>query len=208
MNNKFEIQDILVAVDEILNNKNTNSKTIKDITPVRQNTHVSLGDKIIGNGNDCYIIAEAGLNHNGDLKIAKELIDQAVLSGCSAIKFQSFTKGSRVSKTQKFARYAEEADGLQENIYDLFDRLSLSFKDQREIFNYAAKKNIPIFSTPFDFESVDFLEDIGVFAYKIASMDLVNLPLIEYIGKKMKPIILSTGMSTLSNIEDAVNSIC
>ncbi len=193
--------------DEILNNKNTNSKTIKDITPVRQNSHVSLGDKIIGNGNDCYIIAEAGLNHNGDLKIAKELIDQAVLSGCSAIKFQSFTKGSRVSKTQKFARYAEEADGLQENIYDLFDRLSLSFKDQREIFNYAAKKNIPIFSTPFDFESVDFLEDLGVFAYKIASMDLVNLPLIEYIGKKMKPIILSTGMSTLSNIEDAVNSI-
>ena len=71
-----------------------------------------------------------------------------------------------------------------ENIYDLFDRLSLSFKDQREIFNYAAKKNIPIFSTPFDFESVDFLEDLGVFAYKIASMDLVNLPLIEYIAKK------------------------
>ena len=122
--------------------------------------------------------------------IAKELIDQAVLSGCSAIKFQSFKKDSRVSKTQKFAKYAEEADGLQENIYDLFERLSLSFKDQKEIFRYASKKNIPVFSTPFDLESADFLEKLGVFAYKIASMDLVNLPLIEYVAKKMKPMMI------------------
>ena len=193
--------------DEILNNNKINSKTIKQITPVTQNSIVKLGDKKIGPGNECYIIAEAGINHNGDVNVAKELIDQAVLSGCSAVKFQSFTKDSRVSKTQKFAKYAEEADGLQENIYDLFERLSLSFEDQRSIFNYASSKNIPVFSTPFDFDSVDFLEKLGVFAYKIASMDLVNLPLIEYVAKKMKPIILSTGMSTLSNIEDATNVI-
>jgi len=193
--------------NEILKNRNLNSKTIKEIMPVKQNSHVKLGDKIVGIGNETYIIAEAGLNHNGDVKIAKELIDQAVLSGCSAIKFQSFTKGSRVSKTQKSVKYAEEADGLQENIYDLFERLSLSFEDQKEIFSYANSKKIPIFSTPFDIKSVDFLESLDVFAYKIASMDLVNLPLIEYVSQKMKPIILSTGMSTLSNIEEAIDII-
>ncbi len=193
--------------DEILKNNKINSKTIKETIPVLQNSYVKLGDRIVGPGHECYIIAEAGLNHNGDINIAKQLIDQAVLSGCSAIKFQSFKKDSRVSKTQKFAKYAEEADGLQENIYDLFKRLSLSFKEQKEIFSYARSKNMPIFSTPFDFESADFLEKLGVFAYKIASMDLVNLPLIEYVAKKMKPVILSTGMSTLSDIEDAVNII-
>ncbi len=193
--------------DEILNNNKFNSNTIKQIKPALQNSYVKLGNSLIGNGEECYIIAEAGLNHNGDVNVAKELIDQAVLSGCSAIKFQSFVKGSRVSKTQKFAKYAEEADGLQENIYDLFERLSLSFEDQKTIFNYASTKNIPIFSTPFDIASVDFLEELGVFAYKIASMDLVNIPLIEYVAKRQKPIILSTGMSTLSNIEDAVNTI-
>ena len=191
--------------DEILNNNKINSNTIREIKPVKQNSYVKLNNNIVEKGNQCYITAEAGLSHNGDIKIAKELIDQAILSGCSAIKFQSFTKDSRVSKTQKSAKYAEEADGLQENIYDLFKRLSLSFEEQKEIFDYAETKNLPIFSTPFDFESVDHLEKLGVFAYKIASMDLVNLPLIEYVAKKMKPIILSTGMSTLSNIEDAVN---
>lgn len=193
--------------DEIINNKKINSKTIKEIKPVKQNRFVKLGNKIVGEGKECFIIAEAGLNHNGDVNIAKELIDQAVLSGCSAIKFQSFVKGSRVSKTEKYAKYAEEADGLQENIYDLFDRLSLSFDDQKIIFDYAKSKKIPIFSTPFDNKSVDFLESLNVFAYKIASMDLVNLPLIEYVASKMKPIILSTGMSNLSNIEDAINVI-
>ena len=193
--------------DEILNNNNTNSKTIKEITRVKQNSYVKLNNDIIGKGNSCYIIAEAGLNHNGDVDVAKELIDQAVLSGCSAIKFQSFTKGSRVSKTQKSAKYAEEADGLQENIYNLFERLALSFEDQKIIFDYANAKKISIFSTPFDIESVNFLEELNVFAYKIASMDLVNLPLIEHVAKTLKPIILSTGMSTLSNIEDAISVI-
>ena len=193
--------------DEILNNNKTNSKTIKEIKPVTQNAYVNLNDNVIGLGNECYIIAEAGLNHNGDIEVAKELIDQAILSGCSAIKFQSFIKGSRVSKTQKSAKYAEEADGLQENIYSLFDRLALSFEDQKLIFDYANSKKMPIFSSPFDIESVNFLEELNVFAYKIASMDLVNLQLIEYVAKTMKPMILSTGMSTLSNIEDAVSTI-
>ena len=193
--------------DEILNNNKTNSKTIKEVKPVKQNSHVKLNNNIIGSGHDCYIIAEAGLNHNGDVEVAKELIDQAVLSGCSAIKFQSFTKGSRVSKTQKSAKYAEEADGLQENIYNLFERLALSFEDQKLIFDYAHSKKMPIFSTPFDIESVNFLEELNVFAYKIASMDLVNLQLIAHVAKTMKPVILSTGMSTLSNIEDAISII-
>lgn len=193
--------------NEILDKNNTKSKTIKDIKPVVQNREVSLNGHIIGDGKPPFIIAEAGLNHNGSVEMAKQLIDNAIIAGCSAIKFQTFSKDSRVSKEEKAAKYAEEADGLEENLYDLFQRLSLSYADQKEIFDYAKLKKMPIFSTPFDNESVDLLEDLNVFAYKIASMDLVNLPLIKYTAQTMKPIILSTGMSTLSNIEDAIDTI-
>ena len=193
--------------NEILNNNNTKSKTIKDIKPAIQNKIVNLNGQLVGEGQEPFIIAEAGLNHNGSVEVAKQLIDNAVLAGCSAIKLQSFSKDSRVSKEEKAAKYAEEADGLEENLYDLFQRLSLSYNDQKKIFEYANSKKMPIFSTPFDNESVDLLEELNVFAYKIASMDLVNLPLIRHTARTMKPIILSTGMSTISNIEDAVDVI-
>jgi sialic acid synthase SpsE len=107
----------------------------------------------------------------------------------------------------KTANYAETADGLQESIPDMFDRLTMSFEDQSKVFDYARSKGIEIFSTPFDEKSVNFLESQNVKLYKIASMDLVNLPLIKCVARTKKPIILSTGMSTLSNIEDAVNTI-
>ena len=92
-------------------------------------------------------------------------------------------------------------------MYDMFSRLSMPFDDQKELFNYARNCGIQIFSTPFDFESVDFLESLEVDLYKIASMDLVNLPLIEYVAKTQKPIILSTGMSNLGMIEDSLQVI-
>ena len=161
----------------------------------------------IGEGNLPYIIAEAGMNHNGSLKIGKALIDEAIKTKCNAIKFQTFLPDSRVSSKIKSAHFAEKADGIEETLHDMFSRLSMPFSEQKELFSYARKHGIEIFSTPFDFESVDFLETMGVGVYKIASMDLVNLPLIEYVAKTQKPIILSTGMSNLGTIEDAIGVI-
>ncbi len=169
------------------------------------NQKIIINNEIIGPGEKAYIIAEAGLNHNGSVAIAKKLIDEAKKAGCNAVKFQTFTKNSRVSKKVKSANYAEKIIGLEESIDEIFSRLSLPYKHQVEIFKYGRKKNIEIFSTPFDFESVDFLESMNVKLYKVASADLVNLPLINYIASKGKPVILSTGMSNLSNIEDAIN---
>ena len=114
---------------------------------------------------------------------------------------------SRVSKYVKSENYAEKIIGTQESISQLFNRLSLSFNIQKKIFTYAKRKKILIFSTPFDFKSADFLEDIGVSAFKIASADLVNIPLIEHVSKKMKPLIISTGMSNISEINDAVEAV-
>ena len=115
---------------------------------------------------------------------------------------------SRVTNTAgkkvKSINYVEEADGLQENIHQMFERLSLSFKQTKKLFDFAKKNKIEIFSTPFDEENVNLLEKLKVNFYKIASVDLVNIPLIEAVSKTGKPVILSTGMSTISNIEDAV----
>ena len=147
------------------------------------------------------------MNHNGSLKIGKALIDEAIKTKCNAIKFQTFLPDSRVSSKIKSAHFAEKADGIEETLHDMFSRLSMPFSDQKELFSYARKHGIEIFSTPFDFESVDFLEKMDVSVYKIASMDIVNLPLIEYVAKTQKPIILSTGMSNLGVIEDAISVI-
>jgi N,N'-diacetyllegionaminate synthase len=170
------------------------------------NQEVKLGKKIVGNNSSVYVIAEAGLNHNGSLEIGKKLIDEAKKTRCDAIKFQTFKADSRVSNVVKSAKYAEKADGLQESIHEMFERLSLSYEDHKKLFDYAKIKKIEIFCTPFDEEDVDFLESLKVNFYKIASVDLVNIPLIKKVGLTGKPLILSTGMSNLGLIEDAVNA--
>ena len=194
-------------VNSLINRHSSFINEAKNINSVKFNTEVVLGNKKIGNNNKTFIIAEAGLNHNGSFNIAKKLIDNAKAINCDAIKFQSFLPDSRVSKFIKSEHYAEKIIGTQESISELFQRLSVDFKTQKKIFDYAKKKKIMIFSTPFDFESADFLNDLGVSAFKIASADLVNLPLIRYVSNKLKPIIISTGMSKISEIDEAVETI-
>jgi len=176
----------------------------KEVVINNLNNHVKLGNKVVGNNFSTFIIAEAGLNHNGSTAIAKKLIDKAVECKCNAVKFQSFEKNSRVSSKVKNANYAEKADGLQENTNEMFNRLRLNDKFHKEIFSYARKKKIEIFSTPFDEKSVDYLEKLKVNFYKIASVDAVNLPLIRRVGKTGKTLILSTGMTNISILEDAI----
>jgi len=180
------------------------TETIRKIPPVELNQTVLINNKKIGKGEPPFIIAEAGLNHNGSLKLAKKLVDEAKKTKCDAVKFQTFKHNSRISSKVKAVKYAETITGLEETLDEMFNRLAMSFDDQKELFNYARKVGIEIFSTPFDFDSVDFLEKLEVSVYKIASFDLVNLPLIKYVAKTGKPIILSTGMSTLGQIEEAI----
>ena len=193
---------------EIISKKDIKSINIKrDKSFFKFNRNIHYKNIKIGEKYKTFVISEAGINHNGSLDIAKKLIDQSKLAGCDAIKFQSFLKNTRISAKVKSSNYAEQVNDEQENLHQMFERLSLSFRDQEKVFAYARNKKVEIFSTPFDKESVDFLETQKVKLYKIASMDLVNLPLIEYVAKKNKPIILSTGMSNISQIEDAVSLI-
>ena len=194
-------------VNSLINRHSDFINEAKNINTVNFNSKVKIGNKIIGGKNKTFIVAEAGLNHNGSFNIAKKLIDNAKEINCDAIKFQSFLPDSRVSKFIKSEKYAEKIIGTQESISELFQRLSLNFKTQKKIFEYAKKKKIMIFSTPFDFESADFLDSLGVSAFKIASADLVNIPLIRHVSKKLKPIIISTGMSRISEIDDAVETV-
>lgn len=191
----------------ILNDKFSKENfTKKENSNMKLNKFVSLGKKIVGDGHATYVIAEAGLNHNGSLELAKKLIDKAKQLNCDSIKFQTYLENSRVSSKIKSVNYVEKADGLREDINEMFKRLSINKSFHEKIFSYARKKKIEIFSTPFDEESVNYLEKLNVNFYKLASVDIVNLPLIEKIGKTNKPLIMSTGMSDISTVYEAIET--
>ena len=194
--------DLADIIDQKYNDE---TQVKKNTISTKLNNNVKLGSKLVGNGFKPFIIAEAGLNHNGDINLAKKLIDEAKKTNCDAIKFQTYKANSRVSQKVKSVKYFEKSDGLREDIYQMFDRLSLSQKEFKQIFNYANKKKILIFSTPFSKEDVDFLESLNTPFYKLASVDCVNLDLIKKVGQTGKPLILSTGMSDISIIDDAIN---
>ena len=175
-------------------------------TPLNKQITLKNG-RVIGGDSPAYIIAEAGLNHNGSLELAMQLVDKALEAGCDAVKFQTFKPDSRISRKVKGSRYAEQIIGMEENTFEMFERLSMPFAEQKKLIHYARERGISVFSTPFDFESVAFLESLDVEMYKISSMDLVNLPLIQCVAETGKPLILSTGMSTLGQIEEAVETV-
>lgn len=174
---------------------------------VELNRSLSFNGKPVGEGHYPYIIAEAGLNHNGSLDLAFKLVDLAVETGCDAVKFQTFKSSSRISGKIKKARYAETTLGEQETLLEMFQRLEFGLEEHKRLFAYARERGIEIFSTPFDFESVDLLESLGVHLYKIASFDVVNIPLLKYVAATNKPMVVSTGMSTLGQIEEALEAI-
>ncbi|MEA5009352.1 N-acetylneuraminate synthase [Clostridium tyrobutyricum] len=153
-----------------------------------------------------FIIAEAGVNHNGNIDIAKKLIDAACKAGADAVKFQTFKAENLVTINAPKAEYQKETTGTG-NQFGMLKKLELSFEDHIYLKQYCDKKSIIFLSTPFDFESVDLLEKIGVEYYKTSSGDLTNIPLLEYIAKLQKPMIVSTGMANLGEVEIAVKAI-
>lgn len=168
---------------------------------------IPIGSRHIGEGEPCFIIAEAGVNHNGDINLAKRLIDIAKEAGADAVKFQTFAVDEGTSKSAPKADYQVETTGNSESQYEMLKRLELTEGQFQILKEYADRKGIIFISTAPDFKSVDIVEGLGVPAYKNSSANLTNLPLIEYIAKRNKPIILSTGMSSLAEIEEAIDTI-
>ena len=155
--------------------------------------------------NRTFIIAEAGVNHNGDVKLAKKLIDVAKDAGADAVKFQTFKAEEVVTSQGKKADYQHRSK--EKTQYEMLKNLELSFDEFRELNEYCDNKDIEFISTPYDTKSVEFLNEIGVKRFKVASADLINKPLIEAIAKTEKQIILSTGMAALGEIERTISLI-
>lgn len=153
------------------------------------------------------IIAEAGVNHNGKIDLAKKLVDVAVECGADAIKFQTFKAYETSGEFAEKAQYQKENMEGEENQYEMIKKLELPFESFREIQNYCIKKEITFISTPDGSESLEFLTSINVPFIKIGSTEVTNLSFLKEVGRKGKPIILSTGMSNLGEVEAAIEAI-
>lgn len=151
-----------------------------------------------------FIIAEAGVNHNGDMKIAKRLIDVAVESKADAVKFQTFISEKCICFGADKANYQKQTVGETGSQLDMVKKLELSFDNFRELKEYCGKKNIIFLSTAFDIDSAKFLYEIGLEIFKIPSGEITNYPLLKTIGQFQKKVIMSTGMSELFEIENAI----
>ncbi len=151
-----------------------------------------------------FIIAEAGVNHNGSLDLAKQLIDVAANAGADAVKFQTFKADTLVSKTAKKAAYQQQTTDASESQYDMIKKLELDKAAHHELLAYCKTKNILFLSTPFDHDSIDLLDSLGMGILKIPSGEITNLPYLRHIGSLKKEVILSSGMADLGEIEDAL----
>ena len=153
----------------------------------------NLKDFGINTSHRTYVIAEIGLNHGGDLALAKKMIDGAVSAGVDAVKFQTYLTEKRTFPGSP--------------IFDILKKCELPFEAFKELQEYSKSKNVDFFSTPFDDESVDYLDSIGCDLYKVASFDVVNIPFLKKVAKTGKPVILSVGMSDLNEIRTAYNTL-
>lgn len=154
-----------------------------------------------------FIIAEAGVNHNGSLELAKKLVDAAKEAGADCVKFQTFVSKNIVSKKAIKAEYQKQQTDSKETQYEMLKRLELSFDDFVDLKAYCKSKNIEFMSTAFDLDSIDFLEGLGMDKWKIPSGDITNLPYLIKIARLKRPVILSTGMSTMDEISCAINAL-
>lgn len=154
-----------------------------------------------------FIIAEAGVNHNGDIDLAKKLIDVAAEAGADAVKFQTFKAKNIVSGHAQKANYQKETTGTEESQLQMIQKLELDYKAHQELIDYCNTKKILFLSSPFDLESIQLLHELGLPVFKIPSGEITNLPYLEEIGKYNKQVILSTGMATLDEVKQALQII-
>lgn len=169
---------------------------------------IKIGNKFVGVGQPVFIIAEAGVNHNGNLKLAYKLVDAAVVAGADAIKFQTFKAEDVVTSFGKMAKYQKRNIGKNESQLEMLKRLELPDNFYIPLIKYCQKKKIIFLSTPHGgLKSVDLLKKLKIPAFKFGSGDLTNLPVLQYSAKFGKPMILGTGMATLKEVETAIKVI-
>ena len=166
---------------------------------------IKLGDQYINNGAPCFIIAEAGVNHNGDINLAFKIIDAAKKTGANAVKFQTYKAEKLVTSTAEKAKYQIRGSDPSETQFQMLKRFELSETDFENIYQYCQRKNILFLSSPFDDDSIEFLDRLGILAFKIPSGEINNYPYLKTIAKKKKTVILSTGMSNLEEVKSAVD---
>ena len=157
------------------------------------------------NNKSIIIIAEAGVNHNGSIELAKKLIDVAVEAGADFVKFQTFKAETLVTRTADKAEYQKEITDTGESQFEMIKELELDRKTHEELIDYCKIKDIKFLSTAFDHDSIDLLDELNIALFKIPSGEITNLPYLRHIGRMGKPIIMSTGMSTLDEVCDAIN---
>ena len=167
----------------------------------------AVGRRVIADGAPAFVIAEAGVNHNGDAALARRLVDIAAEARADAVKFQAFSTDALVSTQAPKAAYQRETTGADETQHEMLRRLELTSAQQASLARAAADRGLVFFSSVFDEASVDALDAIGVPLFKVPSGEITNLPLLRRVAGKGKPIILSTGMSTMDEVADAVAAI-
>lgn len=170
---------------------------------------MKIGEREIGDRQPCYIIAEAGSNHNRDFETALKLVDVAADAGADAVKFQIFSADTIYSKKTPMASYLTKKQLAEkgETLYDIIKKLEIPRNWTPDLMKYCREKGITFLSTPFDIAAVDELEKVGVEAFKVASFEITHLPMLKKISSTGKPIILSTGMANLEDIEVALDAI-
>jgi pseudaminic acid synthase len=178
--------------------KNTSGKT--------QTMQISIDGRSIGPNEPPYVVAEISANHKGQLPVAKRLIDEAKKAGANAVKLQTFTPDTITLNSQRedFRIRGGLWDGR--SLYELYEEAHMPWDWHKPLFEYARTSGITIFSSPFDNTAVDLLEDLNAPAYKIASFEAIDLPLIRYVGSTGKPMIISTGMANTEEIEEAIEA--
>jgi N,N'-diacetyllegionaminate synthase len=153
------------------------------------------------------IIAEAGVNHNGSIAVAKKMIDAAADAGVDIVKFQTFTAETLLIEKAEKANYQKNLTEINESQFEMIKKLELDRAAHKELIKYCEHKNIQFLSTPFDHDSIDLLAELNIPFYKIPSGDITNLPYLRHVGRMGKPIVMSTGMSTLEEVQAAMNVV-
>ena len=177
------------------------------ISEAREVPCIEIAGRKIGPGQPCFIIAEAGVNHNGSLELALKLVDAAAAAGADAVKFQTFKADRLVTRNAPKAGYQVRATGDAGTQHEMLKRLELTEEDHRSLIAHCERRGVLFLSTPFDEESCDFLESLELPAFKLPSGELTNLPFLAHVAGKGKPVILSTGMATLQEVDTAVETI-
>ncbi len=167
--------------------------------------YMNIGSRTIASHKPAFIIAEAGVNHNGDLDIALRLVDAAADAGADVVKFQTFTAEHLATVTAEMAEYQKQNIGVTESQYSMLKKLELPKNFYDPIMDRCKQRGVIFLSTPFSIVDIDFLEHLGMIAYKIPSGEITNLPYLRHVASKQKPTILSTGMSTIDEVKTAVS---